>query len=116
MSKSSKKLGKLNLLEAETKSYTHAAEGALDPNYYVKAQMKNKSWHLAKIIDCRLTKEYDPTKKKTDFSYEYYVHYVEFNRRMDEWVSRSRIELTRKLIEEDVHTTKKKRKIDEKKS
>jgi len=35
---------------------------------------------------------------------------------MDEWVSRSRIELTRKLIEEDVHTTKKKRKIDEKKS
>jgi hypothetical protein len=31
--------------------------------------------------------------KKNDSCYEYYIHYENFNRRMDEWVSRSRLEL-----------------------
>jgi hypothetical protein len=76
--------------------------------------MKDKSWHLAKIIDCRLLRDWDPKKKKNDSSYEYYVHYIDFNRRMDEWVLRSRIEMTRQLVEED-NTTKKKKKTEEKK-
>lgn len=112
MSKSSKKLGKLNI-DFDKKIYSKPSEGALDPNYHVKAQMKNKTWHLAKIIDCRPVRDLDPKKKRTDFSYEYYVHYIDFNRRMDEWVSRSRIELTKILVEEE--HTKKKKKTDEKK-
>jgi len=112
MAKSSKKLGKLNI-ELDKKIYTKPSEGALDPNYYIKAQMKNETWHLAKIIDCRPLKDLDPKKKRNDFSYEYYVHYQDFNRRMDEWISRSRIEPTKILIEEEkVH---KKRKGEEKK-
>lgn len=113
MAKSSKKLGKLNI-DLDNKVYSKPSEGALDPNYYIKAQMKDKTWHLAKIIDCRLVKDWDPKKKKNDASYEYYVHYIDFNRRMDEWVPRNRIELTRNLIEEDT-TNKKKRKTEEKK-
>jgi len=107
MTKSTKKLGKLNLIEKETKTYSRLSDGALDPNYYIKAQMKNKTWQMAKIIDCRLKKDLDPSQKKISDSYEYYVHYVDFNRRMDEWISRPRIELTRKLIEEEFPTKKK---------
>ena len=32
-------------------------------------------------------------KKKTDSSYEYYVHYIDFNRRMDQWITRDQIKL-----------------------
>lgn len=113
MSKSSKKLGKLNI-DLDNKIYSGPCEGALDPLYYIRAQMRNKVWYLAKIIDCRLLKDWDPKKRKNDAAYEYYVHYVDFNRRMDEWISRSRIELTRQLIEED-HMNKKKRKTEERK-
>jgi len=112
MSKASKKLGKLNI-ELEKKIYSKPSEGALDPNYFIKAKMKNDTWHLAKIIDCRPAKDLDPKKKKNDYSYEYYVHYENFNRRMDEWVTRSRIEPLKILIEEE--NTKKKRKTEEKK-
>jgi NAD(P)H-nitrite reductase large subunit len=69
---------------------------------------------MGKIIDCRLLKDWDPKKRKNDAAYEYYVHYADYNRRMDEWISRNRIELTRQLIEED-HMNKKKRKTEEKK-
>ena len=114
MSKSSKKLGKLNI-EFDKKIYTKPSEGALDPNYFVKGQMKNGTWHLAKIIDCRPLRDLDLKKKKNDFSYEYYLHYVDFNRRMDEWVSRARIELTKILIEEENTKTKNRKKTEEKK-
>ena len=40
-------------------------------------------------------KEAKSKKKKTESSYEYYVHYEKFNRRMDEWVVYSRIQLVR---------------------
>lgn len=113
MSKSSKKLGKLNI-DLDNKVYSQPSEGALEPFYYIKGQMKNKQWFLARIIDCRLVKGWDPKKKKNDASYEYYIHYIDFNRRMDEWVTRNRIELTTQLIEED-QTNKKKRKTEEKK-
>lgn len=53
--------------------------------------MKNGTWHKARIIDCRLAKDYDMKRKKKDSSYEYYVHYIEHNRRMDEWLERNRI-------------------------
>jgi len=113
MAKSSKKLGKLNI-DLDNKVYSRPSEGALDPNYYIKAEMKDKTKHLAKIIDCRLLREWDPKKKKNDYSYEYYVHYIDYNRRMDEWISRSRIELTRNLVEEDT-ANRKKKKTEEKK-
>lgn len=100
MSKSSKKLGKLNI-DLENKIYSKPSEGALDPNYYIKSQMKDKQIFLAKIIDCRPAKNWDSKKKKNDYAYEYYVHYVDFNRRMDEWVTRDRIEVTRQPVEEE---------------
>ena len=99
MSKSSKKHPKTSAT-FEVRKYSQPSEGALDLNYYVKGKMKDGNFYLAKIIDCRPAKDLDPKKKKNDFSYEYYLHYMDFDRRMDEWVPRSRLEPTRDLIEE----------------
>lgn len=59
--------------------------------------MKNGEWKKARIIECRLSvkkgAEYDPNKKKNEDSYDYYVHYENQNRRLDEWVSRERINM-----------------------
>ena len=71
--------------------------------------MKNGQKHLAIIIDCRVL-ESEKNKKKTDRSYEYYIHYDGINRRMDEWVKRHRLEPTDHIIE-DEESLKKKRKL-----
>ena len=89
--------------------YSQACEGALDPSYFVKVQMKDGNYHQAKLIDCKLSEKHDPKKPLTDFSYDYYIHYVDFDRRMDEWVPRSRIELSRTLVlEEEIKKKQKK--------
>lgn len=106
MAKSSKKLGKLNI-DLESRKYSQPSEGALDPNFLVKAQMKDDNWQFAKIIDCKLKKNFDPKKKKTHTSYDYYLHYVNFDRRMDEWISGERLEITRELADEDSMIKKK---------
>ena len=93
--------------------YSQPCEGALDPAYFVKVQMKDGNYHLAKLIDCKLSDKYDPKKPLTDTSYDYYVHYVDFDRRMDEWVSRSRIELTRTLVLEEELKKKQKKQEEE---
>lgn len=113
MAKSSKKLSKLNI-ELDNKIYSQPSEGALNPSYYIKAKMRDDTWHLAKIIDCRPVKDLDLKKKKNDYSYEYYVHYQDFNRRNDEWVGRARIMPLEMLIEEE-HTKKKRKGNEEKK-
>lgn len=55
--------------------------------------MKTGVWVKARIIECRLSKDYDPKQAKTEASYDYYVHYEGQNRRMDEWVVHTRIEM-----------------------
>ena len=60
--------------------------------------MKDGAWHKARIIDCRLSKDYDIRTHKTDKSYEYYIHYEGFNRRMDEWIPRLKILMTEELV------------------
>lgn len=102
--KVTKKFSTLNSIPA-----VQQYENALDALYYVKAQRGDEEWQLAKIIDCRPARDLPNTQKRTDYSYEYYIHYKDANRRLDEWVPRSRIELTRILIEEEVSQKKKKK-------
>lgn len=49
---------------------------------------RDGSERLAKIIDCRKSNKLD---NENDISWNYYVHYNDFNRRMDEWIDTSRI-------------------------
>lgn len=65
----------------------------------------------AKIIDCRLSRVYDSKKILIDSSYDYYIHYEGYNRRMDEWmIKRDRIEMTEEIISVEP-SLKKKNKI-----
>jgi hypothetical protein len=76
--------------------------------------MKNGTWHRAKIVDCRLSKDFDIKKKKLESSYDYYIHYEGFNRRMDEWVSRCRIDVTDERVVDEPALKKKSKKGEEK--
>lgn len=82
-------------------------EGALELKKYVKAifgiYSDNKTYELGQIIEVRLiNEELKKNKKKTEYSYDYYIHYVNYNRRMDTWLSRKDIELDDKFIEEEL--------------
>lgn len=81
-------------------------EGALELKKHVKARFGNLEdgkidWQLAQIIEVRPINEL-VKKKRNDYSYEYYVHYVHYNRRMDTWLTRNMIELDEKFVEEEM--------------
>ncbi|KAM3144269.1 hypothetical protein pb186bvf_003731 [Paramecium bursaria] len=111
-------LGPHGVVNNSTKQH----EGAIDNNFFIKAQMKDGTWLKSRIIECRLSKgfqyhlskDYDPKTIKTEYSYEYYIHYEGQNRRMDEWVTRNRIEVTQEEITEEP-VIKKRNKKEEKK-
>ncbi len=92
-----KLLNKEKLVDDSKKTF----EGSLEMNKNVRVKFNNY-WEIAKIIDIRPNKDYDEKKKKCDFHYDYYIHYVDFNRRMDKWISRSEIELDDLNIEIEI--------------
>jgi hypothetical protein len=100
----SKKSFKKNADILKTRKYEGESDGALNPNYFVKALMKsNGVWHWAKIIECRPTEKTKsgPAETRDKGSYDYYIHYIEFDRRMDEWISIERISATTQYIDSD---------------
>ncbi|MBN3323704.1 KAT8 acetyltransferase, partial [Atractosteus spatula] len=50
-------------------------------------QRADKTWHSAEVIQSRLNEQ--------EGREEFYVHYVGFNRRLDEWVGKNRLALTK---------------------
>jgi len=57
----------------------------LDVGTKVNCKWRDNQWHQVRIIERR---QIEP-----ESDYEYYVHYVEFNRRLDEWVKLSQLDL-----------------------
>lgn len=64
----------------------------------------DETQHTAKVIDVR-------EKTKDGSGKEYYVHYVDHDRRMDEWVTIDRV-IGKKAVPEDERAKKKKKKKD----
>jgi len=62
-------------------------------------EWKNGQAHPAEIVEIRQSKSANTTQNGPD-AYEYYVHYPNFDRRLDEWVTYSRID-THSLIDAD---------------
>ena len=81
LSKGGKKMFKRESEMINKRKYANESDGALNPNYYVKAQMRTGDWCLGKIIECRPTTETltEPSQKKSDYSYDYYIHYEDFD-------------------------------------
>jgi hypothetical protein len=97
-SKGEKSLKKILNKEKGFEEDKRIYEGALEINKMVRALFNNK-WEVAKIIEIRPNKDYDEKKFKTDFNYDYYVHYENYNRRNDRWVTRKDLDLDEQLIE-----------------
>ena len=95
--KSLKKITKDKLAEEEKHNYI----GALEINKHVKSIFNNTE-QICKIIDCRLLPEHINDKKKTESSYEYYVHFIDFNRRNDQWIKFDKIKIDDVEIEKEL--------------
>lgn len=90
-----------NVLENMDKKHDTASKGStprdddtesgedhpLDIGIHYLAQRADETWHSAEIIQIR----YNDSAQQ----YEYYVHYEGYNRRLDEWVPRSRVMISR---------------------
>jgi hypothetical protein len=59
----------------------------------------NNSWVIAKILDCRILKEFEDVKRKIEESYEYYIHYIDLNRKNDRWIHRKDLQVNDQKIE-----------------
>lgn len=90
--KGEKNMKKMSIKVLESEK-SRIYENALEIGRNVRAHFTDNVYEIAKIIDCRLPPENENKKKKTDSSYEYYVHYIDFNRRMDQWITRDMIKL-----------------------
>ena len=69
-------------------------QGSYDPTYIYKVTMPKGNLKLSKIIEARLLPDLKEGVPRTYYDYEYYIHYIGLNRRMDEWVDVSRISKT----------------------
>lgn len=91
--------------EPTYRSYAKESKNALNLNYYVMAKMKSDGgeddYLTAKIIECRLKKDFDSREEPTSDSYEYYLHFCEFDRRMDWWMPAEQIRMTNRFIDEE---------------
>mmetsp|Transcript_3837 Transcript_3837/g.4893 ORF Transcript_3837/g.4893 Transcript_3837/m.4893 type:complete len:127 (+) Transcript_3837:77-457(+) len=96
---------------------------AIKKGKHIMAQMRdNKSHKLAKILDVRKPKKDDDiglknnnqeeAKKDTEmkdenadpvYDYEYYVNYLELERRNDRWVPESFLQIDEDLIESELN-------------
>ena len=96
------------------KKYEKESKGAINLNYYVFCQMKDKEWHKASIIECRLKDpSWEGREDLKEDSYQYYIHYENMNRRLDEWVDYERLKKTNELVEDPLADPNKERESDE---
>ena len=72
--KGDKSLKKILTKEKQIEDEKRIYENALEINKFVRAKFIN-NYEIAKIIEVRPNKDYDENKKKTEYSYEYYIHY-----------------------------------------
>lgn len=91
--------------EPQGRKYSKESKGALNLNYFVFATMRPEDSEdeqiKAKIIDCRLKKGVDPNAERNKDSYEYYLHFCSFDRRMDRWIPSEQIKESQEYIDDE---------------
>ena len=104
MAKGEKSLKKIIAKEKLAEEEKHSFIGAIPVNSHVKVKL-NKEDKICKIISIRQ----DPLRKKdeepNEYSYEYYIHYVGYDRRNDHWIQRKDIGET-KVSDEEIKKLK----------
>ena len=95
-----KVLAKEKLAEEDKQSYI----GALEVNHYVKVNLNNEL-KICNIIAVRKDPLHEKDENPNDYSYEYYIHYIEYDRRNDHWVKRKSI-IETKVSDEEIKKLK----------
>ena len=83
--------------------------GAIPINTHIKVKLNNEE-KICKIISIRpepLNKNEEPL---TEYSYEYYIHYIEYDKRNDHWIKRKDI-LNTKINDKEIKKLKNKKEI-----
>ena len=107
--KGEKSLKKIINKEKLAEEEKHNYEGALEINKHVRSFFNGKN-EICKILECRLLKEHENDKKRNEYSYEYYVHFIDYNRRNDRWIKREDITLDDVVIEAELKKREQKEK------
>ncbi|OVA13667.1 MOZ/SAS-like protein [Macleaya cordata] len=87
-----------NSLEDDSSKKKNADALPVNIGNHLLCRWKDGNYHLVKIIQQRKSIDGGPD------NYEYYVHYTEFNRRLDEWVKLEQLDLNsiQTIVEEEV--------------
>ena len=88
--KGEKSLKKIINKEKMSEDEKHTYIGALEVNHLVKVKL-NGEMKICKIIAVRQDPEREKNEKPNEYSYEYYIHYIDFDRRNDHWIKRENI-------------------------
>ena len=104
MKKGEKNLKKImtkdKLAEEEKQSYI----GVLEVNHYVKVKQNNEL-KICKIIAVRKDPQHENDENPNESSYEYYIHYIEYDRRNDHQIKRKSI-IETKVSDEEIKKLK----------
>lgn len=82
----------------ENKNDSDKQDSKIKLNYHYYCTRSDGTCHNAEVIQTRINPLHDRP--------EYYVHYHGFNRRLDEWIECSRIDMTRTVPESDIESVK----------
>ena len=104
MAKGEKSLKKIIAKEKLAEEEKHSFINAIPINSHVKVKLNNED-KICKIISIRQDPFRKMDEKPTEYSYEYYIHYVEYDRRNDHWIQRKDI-LETKVNDEEIKKLK----------
>ena len=94
-------------MKKNKKNLTKSFIGAISLNSYVKVKLNNEN-KICQIISIRpndLNKN-ENEESLNEYSYEYYIHYIEYDKRNDHWIKRKDI-IETKISNEEIKKIKK---------
>ena len=85
MAKGEKSLREIKAKQKLLEDEQHSFINSLPLNSHIKVRLNNKDI-ICKIIEIRPDPFYKKEEKPSESSYEYYIHYLGFDRRNDHWI------------------------------
>ena len=104
MAKGERSLKKIITKEKLAEEEKHSFIGAIPVNTHVKVKLNNEL-KICKIISIRQDLQRKKDENPNEYSYEYYIHYVEYDRRNDHWIQRKDI-IETKVSDEEIKKLK----------
>ena len=98
--KSAKKTSKLYMTNGNSEKDSSFPTGSYDPRYVYEIKTQKGDIRSARIIQAVPLDKTDDSIPQTPASYKYYMNLLDFNRRMDQWVTVEKMKKTEMPIEQ----------------